>query len=255
MLKQTTFFLFLFLLTNLSYSQMSLYSDSVKVTDSTILIATSSLNKQYEFCIEKTNHIIESLKKLAYGPEKQYSYEKSPVVIKLVTKGKIVKSWNVHLISSVIEVEDKKYFFDTTLLSMLHKKFPVKYFIEEKVFTSPGQQEEYYSNLLKDKTFLYIVPHDFENVWREKFNLTFKKSKTFSSPHAIADYLDTLLLKIIPKEKYSISYSPFVDAKKDSANELTMTVYSMYELYTNFKDENSRKSGLTFYPTYIIKKQ
>ena len=234
---------------------MSLYSDSVKVSDSTILIATSSQYKQYEFCVEKTNDIIKELKRLTYGQEKQYSYEKGPIVIKLVTKGKIIKIWNVHLLSSVIEVEGKKYFFDTTLLSTLHKKFPVKYFIEEKVFTSQDQQEEYYLNLLKDKTFLYIVPHDFENEWREKFNLTFKKSKTFSSPLAIANYLDTILLKIAPEKKYSISYSPFVDAKKDSANEFTMTVYSMYELYTNFSDTNAKKSGLTFYSTYIIKKQ
>jgi hypothetical protein len=77
----------------------------------------------------------------------------------------------------------------------------------------------------------------------------------FSSPLAIASYLDTILLKIVPKEKYSISYSPFVDAKKDSANELTMTVCSMYELYANFNDKNAKKSGLTFYPTYILKKQ
>jgi hypothetical protein len=86
---------------------------------------------------------------LTYGQEKQYSYEKGPVVIKLATKGKISKIWTVHLLSSIIEVEDKKYSFDTTLLSELHKKFPVKYFIEEKVFTSADQQEEILFEFIK----------------------------------------------------------------------------------------------------------
>lgn len=242
-------------MTKFSYSQSNLYSDSIKVFDSTTLIATSNQYKQFEFCIPRTYDVTKELKKLTYGQEKQYSYEKSPVVIKLVTKGKISKIWNVRPASSVIEVAGKKYLFDTMLLSALHKKFPINYFIEEKVFTSQKQQDEYYLNLLKDKTFLYIVPHDFENEWREKFNLTFKKTETFSSPKAITKYLDSTIFKTIPREKYSISYSPFVDAKKDLSNEFTMTIYSINELYENLNDSNAIKSGLTFYPTYIIRKK
>src|SRR5690242_7257058 len=173
MLKKIISFIFLVLLTKLSYSQMNLYSDSVKISDSTILIATSTQYKQYEFYIEKKTDVIKELKKLSYGEKKEYSYEKFPVVIKLVTKGKITKIWNVHLLSSIIEVEGKKYFIDTTLLSTLHKKYPINYFIEEKVFTSQSQLDYYYQTLLKDKTFLYIVPHNFESEWIEKFNLTF----------------------------------------------------------------------------------
>ena len=115
MLKKTILFLFLVLLTKLSYPQSNLYSDSVKVTDSSILIATSTKYKQYEFCIEKKNDIIKELKKLTYGKVKENESEKFSVVIKLVTKGKIIKIWDASPISSIIEVEEKKYSFDVLL--------------------------------------------------------------------------------------------------------------------------------------------
>lgn len=253
--KKIIYLLLLVSLTKFSFSQPNLYSDSENISDSTILIATSTQYKQFEFCVEKTNDIIKVLKILTFATEKKSAYEKFPVTIKLVTKGKIVKLWNVYPKSSVIQVKGKEYLFDTTLLSALHKKFPINYIIEEKIFTSQEQQEEYYLKILKDKKFLYIVPHNFEKEWRETFNLTFKKSETFSSPLAIAKYLDPLILKILPKEKYSISYSPFVDAKRDSSNEFTMTIYSIDELFEKFNDINATKSGLTFSPTYIIRKK
>lgn len=255
MLKKTICFLFLVSLLRPSYSQSNLYTDSIKVSDSTILIATSNQYKQFEFCIEKKYDIIKELKKLSYGEEKQHSYEKNPVVIKLVTKGKIIQAWNVRPASSVIEVEAKKYLFDTTLLSLAHKKFPINYVIEEKVFSSQKLQDEYYFNLLKDKSFLYIVPHDFENEWREQFNLTFRKNENFSSPAAIAKYLDTIISKMVPKKKYSITYSPFNKAKRDSAVEFTMTIYSINQLYDYYNDTNAIKSSVVLYPTYIIRKK
>lgn len=254
-LKKIISFIFLVLLTKFSYSQLNLYSDSEKISDSTILIATSTQYKQYEFCIEKKNDIIKELKKLTYGQEKGYSFEKFPVVIKLVTKGKIIKIWDVHVLSSIIEVEGKKYSFDTALLSTLHKKYPIDYFIEEKVFASQSELDNYYQALLKDKTFLYIVPHNFESEWIEQFNLTFKKSEVFSSPKAIAIYLDPQISKLVAAGKYSITYDLFGDAKKDSSDEFTMTIYSIDEIYNRFNDTNAIKSRLIFFPSYIIRKK
>lgn len=254
MVKKIVITLFLISLTKFSYSQLNLYSDSLKVSDSTILVATSTKNKQFEFCISKATEIKKELKKLSYGPEKESSYEKFPVAIKLVTKGKISKIWNVRPTYSVIDIEGKKYLFDTSSLSILHKKYPIEYIIEEKIFTSEEQQNDYYLELLKDIKFLYIVPHDFENEWIQKFNLKFTKNETFSSPAAISKYLDSLLLKHVSKEKYSISYSPTGEAKNDSANEFTMTIYSMANLYESINDKNAVKGGLYFYPTYVVRK-
>jgi hypothetical protein len=222
--KEIIYILFLVLLTNLSYSQSNLYSDSVKVTDSSILIATSTKYKQYEFCIETKNDIIKELKKLTYGKVKENESEKFSVVIKLVTKGKIIKIWDASPKTSIVEVEEKTYSFDTMLLSALHKKYPINYFIEERVFTSQSQLDNYYQALLKDKTFLYLVPHNFETEWIEKFNLTFKKNEIFSSPKAIVNYLDPEISKLVPEGKFSISYEPFNDTKKDSSNEFIITL-------------------------------
>ncbi|HEY4873997.1 MAG TPA: hypothetical protein VIH86_00355 [Puia sp.] len=255
MLKQTVFLVFLFLSANFSYSQTNLYPDSVNVSDSTILIATSTEYKEYEFCIEMSNEAIKELKKLTYGQEKEYSYEKFPVVIKLVTKGKITKIWSIHILSSIIEVDGKKYFFDTTLLSSLHKKYPINYVVEEKVFTSQFELDNYYQALLKDKTFLYIVPRIFGSEYIERFNLTFKKNEVFSSPEVIGNYLDPEISKLVPEGKFSIGYEPFGDAKKDSSNEFTVTIESMIEIYNSFNDTNAKKSGLIFFPSYIVRKK
>ncbi len=253
--KKIIYILFLVLLTKPSLSQSNLYSDSAKVTDSSILIATSTKYKQYEFCIEKKNEIIKELKKLTYGEVKENESEKFSVAIKLITKGKIIKIWDASPIYSIIEVREKKYSFDTMLLSVLHKKYPINYFIEEKVFTSQSQLDDYYQTLLEDPTFLYIVPHDFESEWLEKFNLIFKKNETFSSPEAIVNYLRPEISKLVPEGKFSIGYDPSGDAKRDSSNEFTMTVYSINELYNNFNNTNAEKSGLTFFPSYIIRKK
>ena len=227
----------------------------MNISDSTILIATSTQYKQYEFCIKGKSEVANGLKRLTYGKEHNKTVDKNAVVIKLVTKGKIVAIWNVRPRTSVIEVNGKKYWFDSTLLSTLHRKYPVNYYIEEKVFASQLQLENYYQALLKDKSFLYIVPHDFENEYYQKFNLTFKKDSMFSSPKAIADYLDAIIIKTIPKDRYSISYSPFPIASQNSVEEFIMTIYSKSELYERFNDPNAKKSGLTFYPTYIIRKR
>ena len=253
--KKTIYILFLVLLTQISYSQSNLYSNSVKITDSSILMATSTKYKQYEFCIEKKNEIIKELKKLTYGKAEEKKSEKFSVVIKLITKGKVINMWFASPISSIIEVEKRKYLFDIVLLSVLNKKYPINYSVAEKVFTSQSQLDNYYQTLLKDKTFLYVVPHDFESEWLEKFTLTFKKNEIFSSPKAISDYLKPKISKLVPEGKFSISYDPFGEAKKDSSNELTMTVESINELYNNFDDTNAKKGGLTFFPSYIIRKK
>lgn len=253
--KKIIYILILVLLTKFSYSQSNLYSNSVNVTDSSILMATSTKYKQFEFCIEKKNEIIKELKKLTYGKAEENKSEKFSVSIKLITKGKVINMWIASPTSSIIEVEKRKYLFDTVLLSVLHKKYPINYSVEEKVFTSQYQLDNYYETLLKDKTFLYIVPHDFESEWLEKFNLTFKKDEIFSSPKAISNYLKPKISKLVPTGKFSISYEPFGAAKKDSSNELTMTVESINELYNNFDDTNAKKGGLTFFPSYIIRKK
>ena len=87
-----------------SFSQTSLFQDSMKVDNSTILIATSSSQKNYEFCITKAKDIKKELSKLTYGELQEAPFEKNPVVIKLVYKGLIVQAWIVKPKASVIEI-------------------------------------------------------------------------------------------------------------------------------------------------------
>ena len=240
-----------------SFSQTSLFQDSMKVDNSTILIATSSSQKNYEFCITKAKDIKKELSKLTYGEIQEAPFEKNPVVIKLVNKGLIVQTWIVKPKASVIEIGNRKYKFDAAELERLAEKYPINYSVEEKNFEDETLLTASYENLLKDKDFLYMVQPDFHNQWQGKFILTFKKSDTFSSPLTISNYLRPKFEAIESKNKYSIVYEPFDIGKNDGKTRFSMTVFGTKKLYKNFSDASAMKGEWQAQPytAYIIRKK
>ncbi len=256
MAKAKITLLVLLIFSNSCFGQNNLLIDSIDYPDSVKLIATSSKFNEYEFSIERMKDILTEIKKLKYQNEIESSEGRSPIVIKLVVKGKIINSWIVNPILSSIKIDHKYYLIDINQLSLLHQKYPISYTIEEKNFISKSEHDAYYSELLHDKTFLYIVSPDFERQWQGKFILKFKKTELFSSPVAIMNYAKPIMAKIIPEEKFSISYDPFY--KEEDTNEFIISISSQdYKLYKEFEDKNAIKGKWfqTPYIAYIIRKK
>ncbi len=255
MLKKFIVLFFLGLSFN-SFGQQKLLHDSLKIDNSNILIATSSEHKDFEFCITKPNEIAKVLGELTYGKSKKAPFEKNPVVVKLVSNGLIVHTWVVMPKASVIEINDVKYSFDPAKLLKLAKKYPISYNVEERDFEDAPQLSGYYSNILQDKSFLYIVPPDFDNQWQGKFALTFTKSELINSPLAIANYLRPKFELIEKKNKFSITYDPFDVGKMDNNERFSMTIYCTNKLYNEFTDKLGVKGVWQPQPykAYIIKR-
>ena len=241
----------------LSFSQTKLFHDSIKVDNSTILIATSSRQKDFEFCITKPKDIQKELSKLTYGELKEAPYEKNPVVIKLVNKGLIVQTWIVKPQASVIEIGNKKYKFNAVELKRIAEKYPVSYNVEEKDFEDQSLLTATYEKLIKDKGFLYMVPPDFNNQWQGKFILTFERNDTLNSPSAISKYLRPKFEAIEKKEKFSITYEPFEVGKDDDKTRFSMTIYGTKKLYMQFNDTVPVKGEWQPQPykAYIIRRK
>ena len=229
----------------------------MKVDNSTILIATSSGQKDYEFCITNSKDIKKELSQLTYGEFQKAPFEKSPVVLKLVKKGLIVQTWIVKPKASVVEIGNKKYKFDANELKRLTEKYPINYSVEEKDFEEQNLMTAFYENLLKDKDFLYMVQPDFDNQFQGKFILTFEKNDTFSSPLAISKYLNPKFQLIESKNKYSIGYEPFEAGKNDSDTRFSMTVFGTNKLYKEFNDTSFVKGEWQPQPykAYIIRRK
>lgn len=246
----------LFGITLHSHSQTSLLHDSIKVDNSTILIATSSdpNNKVFEFCISKPRDIKKELASLTYGEVQEAPFEKNPIVIKLVSKGLITQTWIVKSKAAVIEIENKKYKFNAAELKRLATIYPIEYSVEKKDFEDKAQLTSTYENLLKDKSFLYIVPPDFDNQWQGKFVLTFTKNDTLNAPLALSTYLQPMFEKIENKDKFSIMYQPFDVGKNDGSTKFSMTVYGTKKLYQQFSDSMAIKKEWQPQPytAYII---
>ena len=256
MLKKFIVLFFLGLSFN-SFGQQKLLHDSLKIDNSNILIATSSEHKDFEFCITKPKEIAKVLGQLTYGKSKKAPYEKNPVVVKLVSNGLIVQTWIVKPKASVIEINDVEYTFDPSKLLKLAKKYPFRYNLEEKDFDDEAQLSSYYTTLLKDKSFLYIAPPDFDNQWQGKFLLTFNKSELINSPLAIANYLRPKFELIEKKKKFSITYDPFDVGKDDDNKRFTMTIYGTKKLYQEFTDNLGVKGVWQPFPytAYILKRK
>ena len=240
-----------------SFSQKRLFNDSLRIDNSSILIATSSGQKEYEFCINKAKEIKKELSLLTYGELQDGPFEKNPVVIKLVNKGLIVQTWIVKPNASIIEIDNEKYKFNATYLKQLAQKYPINYSIEEKNFEEQTQMIAFYENLLMDKTFLYMVQPDFDNQWQGKFVVTFSKSDEFNSPSAILKYLRPKFETIENRKKYSIAYEPFDVGKNDGSTQFSMTVFGTKKLYKEFNDPSAKKGEWQPQPytSYIIRRK
>jgi|GEM_PF-2530888 len=241
-------------------AQNKLLFDTSKVDAHTKLIGRyDQFDKQktfsyLNFIIEDPATIKKILASMPFGAEEKTDYSNLDFRIELIQNFHKTQSWMINPNMNSILLNDSLYAFNIDKVKALAEKYPFDYRFDALPFNNQKQFDEYLAKQEKDKFFLFAYVSSF--AFEGSFEINFPRSKTFSSPTAIHEYLAQKIEKLVPKDKYSISY--ILDERNlGDPTQFIITIQGSRVLYEhlhaeNFRNENWKQNvakGYFFYRT------
>lgn len=239
-----------FLITTLVFSldlsaQDNLMFDTSKVDANTKLVGRypqydkQKTYKYLNFIIEDSATIKKVISTLTLGKEGANTIEDPEFRIALVQNFDEVQSWIVNPTLNSAMYNGHTFKFDVVKIRELAKAYPFDYKFDKIPFKSKGDYERYLSEQKENKAYLFDYAPQFK--FEGSFEVQFPRSKKFSSPKAISDYLTPQIEKIVTnKNDYSVGYVLNERNMKDQT-QFTMTITGSKKLYDTLQLENLKK--------------
>lgn len=251
--------LFILFISIQGFGQKELF-DTLKINATTKIIGRypqydkDKTNEKYDFMIEDSTSIAQFIKNLKLGDEVFNSMETPNFMLSVVKNYKELGYWTINpTLKSAMTHDGHTYEFNLKQITELNKKFPFNYYYIRQVFNGKKEYENYLKKQKNNPNFLFDYAPQFR--YEGSFEIEFKKSKKFSSPKAISDFLTPYIEKIVNDNEYYIDYSPDEGKNKNNNDQYTMTINGPKKLFKklridNLKNENwhpTVKEGLFFY--------
>lgn len=235
-------FIFILFIANSVFSQRNVF-DTLTIDKSTKIIGRyphydkSKKFIKYNFILEDSIDILGFIKTIKLGKEIENSGEDPNFRISVVKNHKEISGCSINpTLESANTHDGHTYKFDLNHISDLNKKYPFEYYYEKVTFKN---EEEYQTYLKKQKTnpnflFDYAPPFKYEG----SFEIEFEKTRKFSSPKAISEFLYPFLDEIVDKKEYRVTYIFNERNKKNNGKSFTMTITGSKKIHENLKIKN-----------------
>jgi len=214
--------------------------DTLKIDSTTKIIGRypqydkTKTYEKYNFIIEDSVEISNFIKNIKLRDEVANSSERPSFRITIVKDFKEEGTWTINPTQkSVMTHDGHTYKFDIDQVTELNKKFPFRYNHEKVIFKNPEEYQTYLIEQKKNPNFLFDYKPQFK--YEGSFEIEFKKSKKFSSPKAISEFLYNYIDKIVDRSEYRVSY--ILDRKniKNNGKSYRMTITGPKKIYQNLK--------------------
>jgi hypothetical protein len=233
----------LFLALNL-YAQNNLMFDTSKIGVNTKLIGRypqydkSKTYRALNFMIEDSTTIKEVITTLTLGEERENMIEDPDFRISIVQDFDEKKSWTINPGLKSAMYSGHTYAFDIRKIQSLAKRYPFDYKFDNIAFKSKEDYYHYLATQKENKSFLFDYAPQFK--YEGSFDVQFPRTKKFSSPKVISEYLTPLIEKIVSKYDYRVTYELNEKNLKDQS-QFSMTITGSKKLYDSLVLENLKK--------------
>ncbi len=198
--------------------------------------------EEYNFIIEDSLEISNLIKNLKLGDEVPNLSERPSFRITIVKNFKEEGTWTVNpMHRSVMTHDGHTYKFDIEQITKLNEKFPFRYNHKKIVFESPEEYQAYLIEQKNNPDFLFDYKPQFK--YEGSFEIEFKKSRKFSSPKEISNFLYPFIDKIVDRSEYSVSYILNKKNMKNNGKSYTMTITGPKKIYENLKIERLKNEN------------
>lgn len=257
-MKKIILLLFI-LVSNNVFSQKNIF-DTLTIDSTTKIIGRyphhdkSKTYEKYNFIIEDPLEISTFAKTIKLGEEVPNSIENKSFQIYIIKNHKEKGGWTINpTLKSAMTHDGHTYKFDINQIINLNKKFPFEYSYEKIIFNSSEEYQIYLSQQKNNSNFLFDYAPQFKH--EGSFEIEFEKSKKFSSPKVISEFLYTYIDKIVDRNDYRVTYALNERNMKNNGKSFIMTVTGSKKIYEKLKikkhkNENWRptiESGWFFY--------
>lgn len=245
----------------LVFGQNNAVLEGVALTDSLSLLALSGdESSNLNFLVIDPSAVQYLAKDILLGEKCQGVIDFKPLRLCLIKNKRIQDEWTIYLGSSCVRKNRTYYRFDIEQLKKIASVYPLHYSKRSIEIRNAAESVELKRTFLKDSTiFNFEMPELSEVDFLSQdgsFFLDFPNNEIFTSPAAISDYLQPIMEKIRPKNKFMIGYELSDYNIQNNGIAYRMSINCDKKLYDNFTDDKSVKSAwkpLIFRATYYKK--
>ena len=242
----------------LTLAQKSLF-DTLVIDSSTKIIGRYPHNdktRKYEslnFIIEDSLSIKRFIEKLEIGKVVENSIEIPGFKLTVVKNRKEIGTRTINpSLGSAMTHDGHTYAFEVESIRNFSDRFPFSYLKEKVVFNTNRAYMEYLARQVQNPLFLFDYAPSFR--FEGSFEIEFKKSREFSNPSVISEFLKPLIEKIVDESEYQLYYTMSEKNLMDMA-QVTMTIEGPKMLFEHLKikglkNENWKSNeadGMFFY--------
>ena len=227
------------IISNNAFSQKNIF-DTLVIDSTTKIIGRypqydkTKTYEKYNFIIEDSLDIATFIKEIELGEEVPNSIEDPSFRISIIKNNKENGGWTINpTLKSAMTHDGHTYKFDMTQITDLNKKYPFKYYFEKIVFKSLDECQKYLTEQKNNPNFLFDYKPQFK--YEGNFEIEFEKTKKFSSPKAISEFLYSYIDKIVDRDEYRVSYILNEKNIKNNGKSYTMTITGPKKVYENLK--------------------